>query len=103
MLNVAVRRPVVVGSNRTVKVTLPLAATFATLVDEPEASYAVALLLEHSPDGSGVCLALEPAGEDAHRLRWPDAVEFLRWYETGEPRLVLGSGLCRYVWERASS
>jgi hypothetical protein len=82
---------------------VPLAATFATLVDEPEASYAVALLLEHPSDGRGVRLSLEPAAEDPHRLRWPDAVEFLRWYESPEPRLVLGAGLRRYAWERVGS
>ncbi len=82
---------------------VPLAATFATLVDEPEASYAVALLLEHSPDGRGVRLSLEPAADNAQRMRWPDAAEFLRWYVAGEPRLVLGSGQVRYVWERVGA
>ena len=98
LLSRAPERPVllVVGD-------VPLAATFATLVDEPEASYAVALLLEHPSDGRGVRLSLEPAAEDPHRLRWPDAVEFLRWYESPEPRLVLGAGLRRYAWERVGS
>ena len=82
---------------------VPLAPTFAALVDEPEASYAVALLLERAPGERGVRFACEPVGDDAHRLRWPDAVEFLRWHVTGEPRLVLGSGRGRYVWERVES
>ena len=40
------------------------------------------------------------AGE-ASQPPWPDALEFLRWHLSAEPRLALGGGPRRWVWERA--
>jgi len=97
MLAHAPERPVllVVGD-------VPLAPTFAALVDEPEASYALALLLDGggAEGGQGVRFALEQGAPQVRRPRWPDALEFLRWLLSEEPRLALASGPRRWVWER---
>lgn len=68
---------------------VPLAETFAKLVDESPASYGVGLLL--SADGSGprVSIDLEPGAENAPLPPWPAAFEFLRWLDSGEPRLCI--------------
>ena len=70
---------------------VPLAPTFAPLVDEPVASYAVAWLLAADGDGEPLELALEPAAPGATRPRraWPEAAELLRWWLSGEPSLEL--------------
>ena len=80
---------------------VPLAPTFAALVDEPAASYGVGLLL--GTDGPGAAIAFDAARTDtvAGRPAWPDAVEFLRWYLCGETDLCLGSGPRRWRWQRA--
>lgn len=79
---------------------VPLAATFAELVDEPETSYAVALLLGRGEAGEGLRFALENGDAEPRHLRWPQAVEFLRWLVSDEPRLSLSCGPRRWVWER---
>jgi hypothetical protein len=79
---------------------VPLAATFAELVDEPETSYAVALLLDRSADSQAVDFSLEHGEVEPAPLRWPQAVEFLRWLVSDEPRLCLPSGRRRWTWER---
>jgi hypothetical protein len=81
---------------------VPLAATFAALVDEPEASYALALLLDRDETGRGVRLTLAGGATENRRPRWPDALEFLRWLLSDEPRLVLSCGRRRWVWERSA-
>ncbi|HEY5657215.1 MAG TPA: beta-ketoacyl synthase chain length factor [Myxococcota bacterium] len=80
---------------------VPLAATFAALVDEPEASYALALLLDPAEAGSGIRMTLEHGAPQQRRPRWPDALEFLRWLLSDQPRLELACGRRRWVWERA--
>lgn len=77
----------------------PLCDTFAPLVDEPRSAYALALLLEVG-ESSGLRLRLEASEEMARPLAWPDALEFLRWHLSAAPRLSLGSGPRRWVWER---
>jgi len=73
-----------------------LAPAFAELVDEPEASYAVALLLAR--EGAGPALRLDVGGSDpAPKTAWPHAGEFLRWWLGGEAELALG----RFRWSRA--
>jgi Beta-ketoacyl synthase, N-terminal domain len=79
---------------------VPLAPAFAPLVDEPETSYALALLLEHDEDGRGIALGLESGDAALRRPRWPDAFEFLRWLIGDAPRLALSCGRRRWVWER---
>ena len=41
-----------------------------------------------------------PARTRPARARWPDALEFLRWLESPEPRLALGTGPRRFVWAK---
>jgi len=79
---------------------VPLAPAFAPLVDEPETSYALAVLLERDPVGPGISLALEATDPAPRRPRWPDAFEFLRWFLGDAPRLALACGRRRWVWER---
>lgn len=96
LLNRAPERPVllVVGD-------VPLAATFASLVDEPEASYALALLLTAEAAPGAVELRLGPAAGTPRARRWPDAAEFLRWLLGDEPRLALESGQRVWIFDRS--
>jgi hypothetical protein len=79
----------------------PLCDTFAPLVREPRAAYALALLLERANDDSGMTFSLEPAAQEAAPAPWPGALEFLRWHLGSAPRLVLTAGARRWIWQRA--
>ena len=79
---------------------VPLASAFAGLVDEPDASYGLALLIAASGAEGGLAFAIEPATPAATPPRWPDAVEFLRWLLSDERRLALGCGPRRFVWQK---
>jgi hypothetical protein len=81
---------------------VPLASVFAGLVDEPDASYGLALRLEPGGARDGVGFAIERAAGEPTRVRWPHAVEFLRWHLSDEPRLALGEGPRRFVWQKLS-
>ncbi len=81
----------------------PLDPTFALLVEEPEAFYAVAFLLADAPGADGLRFGLgRAAGAGAPRA-WPDALAFLRWYLSEEPSLALDCGRRRWTWERRVS
>jgi len=72
-----------------------LAARFAALVEEPEASYALALLIARDGDGTGVRFDL--AGVDPTPVTpWPHAGVFLRWLLSADQKLSLG----RFHWTR---
>jgi len=74
-----------------------LAPRFAALVEEPEASYGLALLLAR--DGDGPELRFDLGGVEAAPVTpWPHAGVFLRWLQSDEPRLSLG----RFHWTRCS-
>ena len=75
----------------------PLSDTFAPLVEEARSAYALALLLSSGP-GPRVGLELSPGAGGTSIRPWPDAVEFLRWYLSGEERLALGNGRRTWVW-----
>lgn len=81
---------------------VPLAPTFAPLVDEPVASYAVAWLLAAEGDGEPVELAFEAAapGELRPSRDWPDAAELLRWWLGPGPALSLPGPRQRVSWRR---
>jgi hypothetical protein len=81
---------------------VPLAPTFADLIEEPAASYGVGLLLAASGDGTPISFGATAPDPDAERPAWPEAAEFLRWLLAGESELRLGSGPRRWLWERAS-
>jgi len=77
---------------------VPLAPTFAPLVEEATASYGVALLLATDGDGGAASFAPTVAARD-RALRWPEAIEFLRWWLAGESELTLG-GTSAWRWQR---
>jgi hypothetical protein len=75
---------------------VPLAPTFAGLLPEPPAAYALALLLRRGgAEGSPLMFGLDEEEAAAERA-WPDALEFLRWLLGEEPTLSLG----RFRWTR---
>jgi hypothetical protein len=83
---------------------VPLADTFASLVDEPAVPYALALLVAATGEGSRVALSLEPGSATNPRRRsWPDAFEFLRWILGEEPALELEVGARRWSWRRETT
>jgi hypothetical protein len=72
-----------------------LAPRFAELVEEPEASYALALLVAR--EGDGTALRFELGGSDTTPVTpWPHAGVFLRWFLSDDERLSLG----RFHWTR---
>jgi len=79
---------------------VPLCDAFASLVEEPAASYALALLLHR--DGPGERLGFGHAERSAppRALAWPDAIEFLRWLLGDDRELELGHAKHRWVWKR---
>jgi hypothetical protein len=81
---------------------VPLADAFAGLIDEAAASYGLALHLAQDGPGTPLAFGIDPGANAAPRTRWPDALEFLRWLESPEPHLTLGSGRCRYAWSKAA-
>jgi len=85
-----------------------IAPLFAPLLDEPEAAYAVALLL--AQEGSGTTLGFEflpgvqrgDAGRASQDRAWPQALEFVRWlHGDGSSPLELGAGPRSFRWHRA--
>lgn len=86
---------------------VPLAPVFAHLVDEPVGSYGLALLLEtHDSDArDSLVFGMRASNGNSSSTAssapsWPDAIEFLRWYLSGESTLVLGRGDRRWRWQR---
>ncbi|HEY2772986.1 MAG TPA: beta-ketoacyl synthase chain length factor [Candidatus Binatia bacterium] len=90
---------------------VPLCEDFHSLIDDPQAVYAVALLLESH--GAGTALGFDVRGSDetavpgvavaaaeADRRGWSDAAEFLRWMLAGESRLVLPGNGRQWIWTR---
>jgi len=70
---------------------VPLAPTFAALVEEPVAAYGLALLL--TAHGAGEArLRFDPCAADAilEARAHPDAIEFLRWLLSGNASFTLG-------------
>jgi hypothetical protein len=79
---------------------VPLAPTFAPLVKEPVCSYAVAWLLGAGDAGDLVSFELGGMPRAASGLAWPDAVEWLRWWLSGEPALEIAGARLRFAWRR---
>lgn len=80
----------------------PLAPTFAALVDEATACYAVAFLIEaEGGEGTATELCVAPAGgADPSRFPWPTAAEFARSWLSQEPALTLVGMRQRFTWTR---
>lgn len=90
---------------------VPLVEDFHSLIDDPQAIYAVALLVtcdgEGFPVGFGVRGSTEPsppgvavAAREAERRGWADAAEFLRWMLVGDGSLTLPGNGRRWTFER---
>ena len=79
---------------------VPLAPTFAALIEEPVGAYGLALLLDRGEEGASLGFALESGEPEASIPRWPDAAEFLRWLLSDEEQLALGAGPRRWRWQK---
>jgi len=79
---------------------VPLAATFAPLVEEPAVSYGLGLLLACNGEGTVLAFGHPPERGEPEPTRWPQAIEFLRWYLSGESSLTLGNTRRPWKWER---
>ncbi len=79
---------------------IPLAPTFAKLVEEPVATYGLALLLAADGEGTALRFGADASQAASRACAWPDALEFLRWLLGEDPQLSLGSGNRRWRWER---
>jgi len=79
---------------------VPLAPTFAPLVEEPAGAYGLALLLARGGDGVEIAFGRAPEARTPNAPAWPEAIEFLRWLVRGEPDLILGSPRRPWQWER---
>lgn len=81
---------------------VPLAPGFASLIEEPAPAYAVAFLLERSGDGEAVEFELPQLADVGATSphAWPTALEFLRWFLSGEPRLELPGARHGWRWRR---
>lgn len=79
---------------------VPLAPTFAPLVEEATASYALALLLTRGGPGQPIGFEMAPAAGPADVYAWPQAAEFLRWLLSDEPALPLTGRYQRFRWHR---
>jgi hypothetical protein len=80
---------------------VPLAETFAPLIDEPPSSYGVGLLLASGGDGPRVSIELDPGPDSAPSPPpWPAAFEFLRWLQGGEPQLRIQTPRRTWTFQR---
>lgn len=86
---------------------VPLDATFAPLVHEAVATYALALLLTTDGEGDALSFGIGEADTSvdagAALPRWPDAMEFLRWLLAKESALTLRGGRCAWSWTRTAN
>jgi len=73
---------------------------FDSIADPGAGAYGVALLLEIGDGGGALEFSLRQAPGVLTPLAWPDALEFLRWWITGEERLILGRGTRAWTWTR---
>ncbi len=68
---------------------VPLAEAFAPLVDEPAASYAVAMLLAKNGNGPHISLRIEPGEKSIASPPWPAAFQFLHWLASTDSELSI--------------
>jgi hypothetical protein len=81
----------------------PLPANLIHLIDEPETSYGVALLLARDGDGTALDFGLEAGQAPPKQRDWPEALEFVRFLASGAPEVLLESGRRRFRWRRVAS
>ncbi|HTO71125.1 MAG TPA: beta-ketoacyl synthase chain length factor [Myxococcota bacterium] len=80
---------------------VPLADTFAPLVDEAAVPYAFAAQVGAAGTGPGVSLELGAADPARARAPWPPALEFLRWWLSDEESLEQPNRASTARWLRA--
>ncbi len=73
---------------------------YRALAEPLDGAYAVALLLGPGDGEGSLQFRLEQARGPAPSSAWPDALEFLRWWVAGEPKLCLTRGSRMWVWSR---
>lgn len=73
---------------------------FASIADCAAGIYGVALLFEVGDGEGALRFGLQPVQGAPPPPAWPDALEFLRWWLTGEERLILARGARAWVWTR---
>lgn len=78
---------------------VPLDPVFASLLDEPACSYAVALLLARSEGAGSFEISLDRPAPDAQALAWPPAAEFLRFWIREEREFAIPTE--RHSWRFA--
>ena len=79
---------------------VPLAPTFAPLVEEPSCVYALALLLARGGEGPRLGFEMQPAGTPPERASWPQAIEFVRWLLSDETSLSMDGRCQQFRWHR---
>jgi hypothetical protein len=80
---------------------VPLAATFAALIDEPVTFHGVALLLESGCAGPGFEMRIQPAEKGGSaRLEWPGSVEFLRFWLSDDASVEIPTARHRWSFEK---
>jgi len=90
---------------------VPLVEDFHSLIDDPQAIYAVALMLAFDGDGTRLRFDVRGAAkpsvpgvavgaEAAQRRGWSDAAEFLRWMVMREESLTLPGNGREWSWQR---
>lgn len=79
----------------------PLPDNLKQLIEEPAGAYALAMVIEsEGKPGDGPLLGVELGGDpQSEEAPWPQALEFLRWFESGETSLRLGHR-CPLQWTR---
>jgi hypothetical protein len=80
---------------------VPLAPTFAPLVQEPVCSYAVAWLLARDGEGEPLEIALTGGAEPSEPRKWPEAAELLRFWLAGDAAVELPGKRLRARFSRA--
>lgn len=80
---------------------VPLDPAFADLVDEPEASYALALLLRSDERRDGITVSMESCDTPRRAPRWPESLDFLRFLLGDAERFEVTNGFRRTTFLRS--
>jgi hypothetical protein len=96
MLHREQRRPVLLAMGDEA-----LPEPFRKVEGPPVGAYALGLLLADSGDGPTLELRAEQSDVADEPREWPDALEFLRWWLSGERTLRLGRAPRGWTWTRS--
>lgn len=78
----------------------PLPPVFRRFTDDPVAAYAIGFLLARADNGPDAISLELSAGEPGAEHSWPQAIEFLRWFLSGDSSLTLGLDERGWRWSR---